>query len=251
MNFKDHFSKRAKAYAQFRPGYPESLFQYLASLVPECRYAWDCATGNGQAAGGLARHFQHVIATDPSQKQIANAVKYDKVNYCIALGEQTPILPRTMNLVTVAQALHWLNIPKFFGEAKRVLKPRGYVVVWCYNLLHVHPRVDFLLYHFYTEIVGPYWPPERKLTEEGYSTVPFPFTEEEAPSFDMSAEWNLNDLAGYLRTWSSSQKYMEVHGRDPVDEILPGLEEAWGPAESKKIIRWPLSVRVGKHVRAK
>ena len=245
MNFKDHFSKRAVSYAQYRPGYPATLFQYLASRCSERKNAWDCATGNGQAAGGLAKLFQHVIATDPSKKQIANAVKYPKVDYCIALAQKTPIQSGTMNLVTIAQALHWLDIPKFFKEVKRVLKPGGYVAVWCYNLLHVHPRVDILLYRYYTEIVGPYWPPERKLTEEGYSTVSFPFEEEEVPTFEMDAEWNVDDLIGYLRTWSSSQSFLEKNGRDPVLEIEKDLREAWGPAQKKRKIRWPLSVRLG------
>jgi ubiquinone/menaquinone biosynthesis C-methylase UbiE len=247
MSFKDHFSKRAEAYAQYRPGYPDALFQYLASLNSEKQIALDCATGNGQAAGGLAKYFRCVIGLDPSKKQIANAVSYDHVHYCVALAEQIPIHSKSVNLITVAQALHWLNIPKFLKEAKRILKPGGHVAVWCYNLLHVHPRVDVILYRYYTEIVGPYWPPERKLTEEGYSSVSFPFEEKEPPPIDMNANWDLNDLIGYLRTWSSSQKYAEKLKKDPLDEVDQELRDAWGTPSKKRTVRWPLSLRVGQH----
>jgi ubiquinone/menaquinone biosynthesis C-methylase UbiE len=248
MKFKDHFSKHAAEYAHYRPHYPESLFDFLASLVPEKRIAWDCATGNGQAANGLAGPFQYVIATDPSRTQILHAVKNEKISYCVALAEQTPLQSRTVNLVTIAQALHWLDTRKFFAEVRRILKPDGYFAAWCYNLLHVHPRVDVLLYRFYTEIVGPFWPPERKLLEDGFRTISFPFDEKESPSFDMSVDWDLNELIGYLRTWSSSQKYVEKHGRDPVEEIQQDLLEAWGPPDEKKRVRWPLSIRLGKNV---
>ena len=247
MNFKDHFSKRAQDYAQYRPGYPEALFEYLASLSPKKKIALDCATGNGQAAVGLAEHFKQVIATDPSRKQISHAVKHDHVNYCIALAERTPVLSKSMDLVTIAQALHWVDLPKFFKEVKRVLKPEGYVAVWCYNLLHVHPRIDVILYRYYTEIVGPYWPPERKMTEDGYQSIEFPFEEAETPTVHMNAEWNLNDLTGYLRTWSSSQKYFEKNKKDPLKEINQELSQAWGPATGKKKVHWPVSLRVGKN----
>jgi ubiquinone/menaquinone biosynthesis C-methylase UbiE len=246
MTFKDHFSKRAEAYAQYRPGYPDSLFQYLFSLGSGKSMALDCATGNGQAAGGLSKFFPRVVGLDASKKQISNAVAYDHVRYCIAVAERMPFHSKSIDLITVAQALHWLNIPKFFKQAKRVLKPGGHVAVWCYNLLHVQPRVDVILYRFYTDTVGPYWPSERKLTEEGYSSVPFPFDEKEPPTVDMNADWDLNELIGYLRTWSSSQKYAEKLKKDPLDEISQELKEAWGPPNKKRKVRWPLSFRIGE-----
>ena len=245
MAFKDHFSERAADYAKYRPHYPKAIFKYLSSIVERPHLALDCATGSGQAACGLAPFFDRVVATDASMKQISNATRSRKVSYTVALGEQTPLRSASVDLVTVAQALHWLTPDKFFTEMHRVLKPGGYIAVWCYNLLHVHPRVDIVLFRFYTEIVGPYWPPERKLTEEGYSSVPFPFEEKEPPSFDMNARWDLNDLVGYLRTWSASQKFVEKNKKDPIKEVYEALLDAWGEAEEKKRIRWPVTMRLG------
>ena len=76
----DHFSAHAQNYARFRPTYPTELFAWLASQSPGHRLAWDCGTGNGQAALGLADHFVHVHATDLSPQQLAQARALAKDN---------------------------------------------------------------------------------------------------------------------------------------------------------------------------
>lgn len=246
MTFQDHFSKRAHKYAEFRPDYPAALFQELASLTEKHFVAWDCATGNGQAAEQLANHFRFVIASDGSKKQLQQRRILDRIGYCAALAENPPLKNNSADLITVAQALHWLKTDRFFEAVQRILKPRGIIAVWCYNLMEIEPAIDRILMRFYTDIVGPYWAPERKLLEEGYRTITFPFEELPPPAVSMTKEWNLDDIFGYLDTWSSTQKFVEVKESDPIDEIRADLQSAWGEAEKTKTIHWPLSLRIGR-----
>jgi SAM-dependent methyltransferase len=247
MNFKDYFSGHAVDYAKYRPRYPEELFAYLASVSSEHERAWDCATGNGQAAQSLARFFEQTIATDASQAQLASAIRHEKIEYRQANAEQTDIASRSIDLVTVAQALHWLRIEEFYKEARRVLKPEGVLAVWCYNLLTVSPELDQIINKFYGETVGPYWDFERKMVEEGYRTIPFPFAELAPPQFYMTAQWDLFELLGYLRTWSATQKFVKEQGFDPVVELADELLALWGAPEDKRSVRWPLGLRVGRN----
>jgi SAM-dependent methyltransferase len=246
MDFLDYFSKHANLYAEFRPTYPDSLFQYIGSLCDQKDFAWDCATGNGQAAAGLIRHFRSVIASDASREQIQAARDRAKIHYVVALAEQPPLRDGFADAITIAQALHWLKHESFFREINRILKPDGIIATWCYNLLEVHPKIDAILLKYYWEIVGPYWAPERRLLEKGYRTIPFPFMEISAPTFYMEADWNIDDLVGYLQTWSATQKYMRVKNEDPVKLIASELIAAWGDPKTSRHIQWPLSLRIGR-----
>lgn len=243
--FKDHFSKQAAAYSGYRPGYPPQLFRYLASVAPGRERAWDCATGTGQAALGLAEHFREVIATDASARQIANAGYREGVVYEVAPAEHSGIAAGSVDLVTVAQALHWFEPEAFYREVKRVLRPGGVIAVWSYGQLRVSPAVDAVIGHLYEALVGPYWPPERRLVEEGYRSIPFPFAALEPPPFGMSARWSLAQLRGYLGTWSAVQRYKDAEGADPLQAVAEGLERAWGDTAGERTVVWPLALRVG------
>jgi ubiquinone/menaquinone biosynthesis C-methylase UbiE len=245
MSFKDHFSAHASDYARFRPHYPRELFAYLAALTSEQECVWDCATGNGQAAVALGEFFQHVIATDASEKQVANGRPHDRVTYRVAPAERSGLSKASMDLITVAQALHWFDREAFFTEAKRVLKPNGILAVWCYDLFRVSPEIDRLVETFYRKTVGPYWDFERRLVETGYRTIEFPFDEISSPDFRMQADWSLDDVLGYLRTWSATKGFIAARGFDPVVDLRAQLRAAWGESETRKIT-WPLSVRVGR-----
>jgi SAM-dependent methyltransferase len=245
MTFKDHFSAHSTDYAKYRPRYPDALFAYLASVTPHRQRAWDCATGNGQAALGLVPYFDEIIATDASQAQLENAVQHDKIVYQRVAAEHTNIGPQSVGLITVAQAFHWLDRDGFYREVRRVLKPGGALAVWCYIVTRVSPEINELLDVFYRDIVGPYWPPERRLTEDGYRSVPFPFQELGPPPFEMQMTWTLPDLLGYLRTWSATQRYIKAHGVDPVVPLAGELVRLWGPPEQPRPVRWPVGLRVG------
>lgn len=247
--FKDYFSSQSSDYRTFRPVYPDALYHYLAGLAPTRDLAWDCATGNGQAAVGLARYFTSVIATDASANQLAQAITAPNIDYREAPAERVPLADASVDLITVAQALHWFDVEAFHREARRVLKDAGVIAVWSYNLLSIAPALDAIMLRLYADTLGPYWPEERRLVENGYRDLPFPFARIEAPAFALKAHWNLRELAGYLMTWSAVQRYNAAHGRNPVEDSLPALAAAWGDAGVAREIVWPLRLLVGRQPR--
>ena len=189
-----------------------------------------------------------MIATDASEKQIANAEPHERVEYHVAPAETSRIESGTVDLIMVAQALHWFDLDGFYAEARRVLKPDGVLAASAYNLLHINPAIDEVVNRYYYEVVGPFWPPERKLVEQ-FGKLPFPFYEIDPPKFGMTAQWNLDHLAGYLRTWSSTQRFIAAKGSDPLKQIMGELRAAWGtPDQTRKVI-WPLTLRIGRKTR--
>jgi SAM-dependent methyltransferase len=250
-DFADHFSGHADEYARYRPTYPPDLFAYLAAQCVAHDLAWDCATGNGQAALGLATHFDRVVATDASAEQIAAAVPHPRVTYAVARARNSPLEDATADLVTVAQALHWIDPDPFFAEVHRVLKPNGVFAAWTYGLFHLAPddpaadAVDPLIETFYNDRVGPYWPPERRHIEAEYQSLPFPFEERPTPDFTLTMDWELDEVLGYLRTWSATKRYLRDRGDDPVAAMAPDLAGAWGDPATRRTMHWPLHLRVG------
>jgi SAM-dependent methyltransferase len=246
-NFKDYFSQQAAQYAAYRPTYPMALFQYVAGVVAQHNLAWDCATGSGQAAIGIAPYFARVIATDASVAQIAHAIPHPRVEYRVAPAEQSGIEPDSVDLVTVATALHWFNLDAFYAEVNRVLTADGVIAVWGYgdpvlDTPALHAAVD--TFNFVT--LSEYWPPERHLlTNDGYRSLPFPFKEIETPSWMMEEQWTLYELLGYFRTWSAVQRYIDKEHRDPVEELARELSKHWGDPEHRHRIQWPVRMRAG------
>lgn len=236
----------AVAYSKFRPRYPEELFDFLAAAAPRRTLAWDGATGTGQAAIGLARRFERVVATDASAEQVAQALPNPRVVYGVARAEATPLASGSADLITVAQALHWLDHDRFFAEVRWVLTPGGVVAAWCYRLITIAPEIDQVIAELYHGTLGPYWPPERRHVDDGYRSVAFPFIELEAPQLTIEASMALADLAGYLGTWSAARRYVAERASDPVAEILPALRDRWGGPAVRRVVRWPVAMRVGR-----
>jgi SAM-dependent methyltransferase len=246
LPFADHFSAIARAYAEARPTYPAALFAHLAALAPARRRAWDWAAGNGQATLQLAAYFEGVLGTDASAAQLQQAAAHPRVTYRVAHAAASGLADASVDLVTVAQALHWLDLPAFYQEARRVLVPDGVLAVWCYGLQQLDDEpIDRLLQHFYGVVVGPYWAPERRLVENGYRTVPFPFEELPVPPFEMALDWTLPELLAYVRTWSATSRFTGERGYDPVEPLGGELARVWGEDERRRV-RWPLSVRIGR-----
>lgn len=243
MNFKDHFSGHAADYAKFRPNYPPELFDHLASISRARALAWDCATGNGQAALGLAQHFEKVIATDASAQQIESARSHPNIIYRVASAEASGIESGSVDLILVAQALHWFDLDRFFAEAKRVLNEGGILAISTYLHLSVNPEVDAVVSKFYHETTGPFWPPERALVEDNFASVHFPFDELAPGRFEMRQQWNVDQLIGYLQTWSATKKFIAAHGFDPTGSLKQDLERVCGDLEHPSQITWPLKLR--------
>ena len=247
-DFKDHFSRNAAQYSAFRPAYPEALFEWLAGHTTGHDLAWDCATGNGQAARGLARHYTHVVGTDASAGQLKHAFVNPRILYRVAPAEHSGLEDGTADIVTVAQALHWLPLTPFFAEVQRVLARGGLVAFWGYGLPSASSaRLDRELQRFYDVIVGPYWPPERQMVDEHYRSVDFPFVELEVPPFAIEHPLTRRGLEGYLRTWSATQRYRSARPNDdPLDQIAPVLAAEWPDPDEMRVVRWPMFVRAGR-----
>lgn len=248
MEFKDLFSLNSADYSKYRPTYPPALFEYLSSLSPRHSLAWDCGTGNGQAALKLAPYFDQIVATDPSRNQLAEALPHPKVVYRQQSCDHSEIPGGTVDLITVAQALHWFPLPAFYREVQRVSSLQGaHLAIWCYGLARITPSVDQCLSHYYEDVVGKFWEPERKMVDEGYRNIPFPFSEIIPPPFQMKANWDFDQLLGYLGTWSATQAAARTLKKNPLDSITKTLLSFWGgnPLEKKEIL-WDLSLRIGK-----
>ncbi len=268
MSFKDHFSGHSQAYARYRPGYPASLFDFLASLTATRDLALDCATGSGQAAIGLARHYRQVLACDASAAQLRSAQPHARVCYLGSLAEQFAVKTHCVDLLVVAQAVHWFDHERFNAEAARVLRPQGVVAAWTYDLARVNASVDACVQRFYQEEIGRYWPAERRYVESAYRDLPFPWEEIAAPAFEMGLRWDLDEFMGYVGTWSAVQRYIRATGRDPLpplrrqiaahwnasDEQPEGAVAAGGEADlnrggRQRSVIWPLYLRLGRQTK--
>ncbi len=220
------------------------MFNFLADCCVHRRLAWDCATGSGQAALALTAHFEKVVASDASEAQIQAAASDPKITYFVSPAEASGLDEDSIDLITVAQALHWFDIPGFFDEAQRVLAPGGVLAVWAYKHCLVDPDIDEIINELYANIVGPYWPAERELVDDGYRSIELPMPSISSPDFAMKAHWSADDMRGYLLTWSASQRYLKKHGSDPVALIQDRLRAVWG-SDSREV-SWPLNIKIGR-----
>ena len=239
--FKDLFSGHAADYARFRPTYPPELFRWLAETSPGRDLAVDAGSGNGQAAVGLAEHFERVIGIEPSAEQLEHAAADPGVEYRNHSAEATGLEPASVDLMLAAQAFHWFAREPFFAEVARVLRPGGVLALACYSWSRITPQVDSIVDVLYRRL-DPYWEPERRLVEAGYATVEVPFEEIAAPRFEMRSHWSVEDLIGYVGTWSALRKATVDEGRNPLEDVAPQLIAAWGDVERREA-RWPLAVR--------
>lgn len=243
--FADYFSITAPNYARFRPRYPDALFDLLTSLVPDRNCAWDCATGSGQAAGPLCVRFDHVLASDASRSQLAHASVPPTVDLFVARAEYVPLRDACADLITVAQALHWFDLEAFFAEAARILKPGGILAAWTYKLGAVTDPVDAVMRAFYRDLIGPYWPPERRFIDDAYASISFPLSEPRTTALPMSAQWTVDHLLRYIDTWSAVKRYRDAQAGDPVALLSGDLKAAWGDAETR-CVTWSMTVRTGR-----
>ncbi len=245
MTFNDHFSNQAATYRRFRPHYPKELFDFLASITPTKQSAWDCATGNGQAAVALADYFEKVTATDASEEQIKLAIEHTKVQYEVGTVENSELDDRSQDLITIANALHWFDIEPFFMEAQRVLKPKGVIAAWCYEAFNIDDSVSPSFDALYADLKS-FWPKQIKLVRDKYKTIDFPFEEIHTPNFEMKLDWDLTHCLGYIASWSAVQAYRKELGKDPIEKHFDSICDAWGDHTLKRTVTWQVHIRVGR-----
>lgn len=244
--FKDHFSDRAAAYAAHRPSYPVALVEFLAGLTSRPRVAWDCGCGSGQLSLLLATRFERVIATDASAQQIAAATRHPHVDYRCAPAEASGLPNGVVDLAVAAQAAHWFDLTLYYAEVRRVARPGAIVALVTYWLLSIDDSIDPVIRRFYSEVLGPYWPPERRHVETNYGSLPFPFDEIEAPPLEIRVDWALADVLGFVETWSATRAIRQAQGPAPLEAFRREMAQAWGPPRAVRTVRWPLALRVGR-----
>lgn len=243
VSFADHFSGHASEYAAYRPHYPAALYDWLASAAPGTQLAWDVGTGNGQVAHGLVTRFARVVATDPSERQLEHAAPHARIRYACTAYD-APVPEGSVELVAVGQALHWFDLPAFFGEVGRVLHPRGFVAAFAYTHSRVTPEIDAVVRRYHDDTLGAYWAPEHHLIHAGYRTLELPIAEVAAPAFEIVERWTLAQYRGFLRTWSSVQRLIAAGGEEAVLAFEASLAEAWGRTAERAVV-WPLVMRAG------
>lgn len=244
-SFRDHFSPIASGYADSRPGYPAALFDWLASNCAARELAWDCGAGSGQASIALASRFRRVIATDASAGQIAHAPAHPNVEYRVAAAERSGLDAACVDLVTVAQALHWFDLDRFWPEVRRVARREALFAAWTYGPVQVEGVAADALVQGFRRDIAPWWPAQRRHVENGYRELSFPFARRETPAFAIEARWSVDRLLGYLRSGSSVVRFRQSQGVDPVQALESPLREAWGAQDGERAIRWPLTVLCG------
>jgi len=239
------FDQGGSAYERFRPGYPPKLSTFLASHSPHDQLAVDVGCGNGQLTELLTRHFRRVIGLDPSADQIANATFNERITYKCAKAENLPVADGSASLVTAAQAAHWFDLPYFFREVRRIIAPKGVVALISYGVLNIDSHLNDRFQRFYWDEIGHYWPPARRLVENGYQTIDFPFEEIPPPHMEISLSWSLEEFLGYLSTWSSVRIAREAGREDVLRNFANDISHAWGEKSTRRSITWPVNMRVG------
>lgn len=241
LGFADHFFAVAADYASARPEYPDALFAWIATIAPEAGSVWEAGCGSGQASRGLARHFSHVHASDPSAAQIAQARGPDNIGFVVEPGERCGLPDASVDAVCVAQALHWFDRDAFFAQCWRVLKPGGVLVAWGYQDIEVAAAM-VAANAALQDRIRDYWPPQRADIDAAYAGYAWPFERIESPSFDLQATWPLERLLGYFSSYSASKRYREATGQDAVALHAPAFAAVWGDPGREQAVRWPLFV---------
>ncbi|HMG17023.1 MAG TPA: class I SAM-dependent methyltransferase [Saprospiraceae bacterium] len=242
---KDLFSKGSKLYSTARPSYPDALISFILNITSNFNLAWDVGTGNGQLAALLAPYFENIVATDISKEQLMHAVPKANIQYKVQPAEQSDFKDNSVDLITIAQAVHWFDFELFYQEAKRVLSLNGIIAVVGYPLIKVDTEVDKVINYFHDDILGTYWDPECSYLDENYTTLPFPFTEIELPVITSQYNWTFDQLIAFLYTWSGLRHYINKNDIDPMIELVPLLRKAWGQNQTKTVY-FPVIGRIGK-----
>jgi SAM-dependent methyltransferase len=237
------FSALAGSYARGRPRYPAELFAWLASEVARHDLAWDCATGNGQAALGLVEHFGTVAATDLSAEQLRHAVPHPRIVYREAPAESSGLDSGTADLVTVAAAVHWFDLPAFSAEVRRVAREGAVLAVFTYHVGRLAPPLDAAFHRFYWQRMKPWFAPGAGQVDDGYRSLDLPGEPIAAPPFAVRADWTLEETLQFAGSWSAVRACREATGHDPVLDLAAELAPLFGD-------RPTLPVRMPLHLRA-
>lgn len=230
--------QRGSAYHQHRPGYPQSLFEWIARQSHGHDRALDLGCGTGQACRGLEPLFEQVLGADFSLKQLQAAPR-SATHFFSCSASALPLPDASLDLITVAQAFHWFDPECFFAEAERCLLPGGMLVLISYGLCEVE-GLGSLIREYHDGPLGVWWPPERAALMNHYPEAVLPWESVPYPDDALQCQWALQDMLGYLDTWSALVNARQA-GEDPLADFAPALSRAWG--QHTRTVRWPLRVK--------
>lgn len=243
---RNWFAVDGTAYARFRPGYPSELVDALADLAPGTGTAVDVGCGTGQLTVRLADRFADVVGVDPSASQIAAASAHPHVRYVVAPAERLPVDDTSADLVTAAQAAHWFRLPAFYAEARRIARPGAVLALVSYGVLTPPPALAERFERFQADELARFWPPQRRLVDEGYRTIDFPFADLPAPSLRLARELTLQEFLGYVSTWSAVRNAAESGESDLLARFAAEIADRWGDPAVARSMTWPLNLRLAR-----
>lgn len=241
---KDLFSEQSKSYFNARPNYSEEIIAQILLSVPERQMAWDVGAGSGQFTQLVSPYFSHVLATDISENQLQHAPQFNNVRYAVQSANHSGLMAHVVDLITVAQAIHWFDFEYFYKEVRRVLKPDGILAVIGYGLIQIQDQtLNAKVQQLYHQTLKGYWDTERRYIDELYQSIPFPFQEIATPQLELNYVWTAQQLFEYLMTWSAVQHYERKTGHSALTEIADDLKAYCDRSIS---VAFPVLLRLGQ-----
>ncbi len=242
---KKRFSNQADLYAKYRPTYPEEVYQYIFKHLNNQRAAWDCATGSGQVARYLSDYFDQVWANDISEEQLRFAPQKNNITYLNTPAEKSGLPNNTFDLITIAQAIHWLDFEGFYDEVRRTARENALLAVIGYGMIRISNELNPIIDDLYEHAFGQYFSKNRTYLDQRYQTIPFPFEEIKTPDFSRTYKWTIDQLEGYFNSWSAVQKIKTEQGYNPTDKTIRAIKSEV-PETEKLSVSFPIFTRLGK-----
>lgn len=239
------FSKQADLYAKYRPNYPDKLYEFILKHLNQQRIAWDCATGSGQVAGYLANHFDQVFANDISEEQLSYAPKKPNITYLNTPAEHSGLPNNSFDLITIAQAIHWLDFDRFYDEVRRTARKNALLAVIGYGMVRIDEQSNTIIDELYKTAFSKYFNENQRYLDNRYQNIPFPFDEIPSPAFENRYTWSLDQLEGYFNSWSAIQRIKSEKGYNPADKTVNELKRVLSNP-NKFEITFPIFIRLGK-----
>jgi SAM-dependent methyltransferase len=144
-SFQPKFGHAAEQFLRYRPDYPLELYGRILARVPErCRErAIDLGAGTGMVTGRLLPCFREVIAVEPDAQMAAKIAElFPRAVIRIITAEQCGQAQESVDLITIANALHWMDAEHVFANAVRWLRRTGVLAVFDRPLPKAGSRVD-------------------------------------------------------------------------------------------------------------
>ena len=180
-----------------------------------------------------------------------HAIAHPRVRYLTERAERCSLPDASVDLVSAAACVHWLDRPEFYRQVRRVVRSGGAIALYSYGIAPNDDALGKVMDHLVRNVLRPAksWPEpiDHILTE--YRQIDFPFDEFTFQAPPATSTGNLEDLIALMETWSIVALYKEASGHDPIAEVCDDLTAAWrqkGPIDRPRTLEWPISCRIGR-----